>query len=181
MGWLLPVGIPGGVNSGFQGVPDGSGIVRLGNEIACLETDHYRLWRAAAAALEVQQLAAWGVGHGITDARRRIRQLEDAELLIAEQPIVAPQIRGLAIHLIGECLGNGAEAAPFFIVRGRGGAILQVDGLLFELLLRTAGFDPISVTCDASLTRADQSRVIVLASKRSQRRFHYSSATKSSS
>jgi hypothetical protein len=148
MGWLLPVGTPGGVNSGFNGLPEGYGIVRLGNEFACLEPDDYRLWRAAAAVIEAERLMAWGMSQDIADAAERVHQLEDAELLIPEGPDLAARIRGLAVRLIGECLGNGAEISPAFFVRGRGGALLQVDGFLFELLLRSDGLDPVSVMCD---------------------------------
>jgi hypothetical protein len=136
------------MNSGFNGLPEGYGMVRLGTEFACLEPDDYRLWRAAAAAIDAEELRDWGISHGIADAVERVRQLENAELLIAEGPDVAERIRGLVVHLIGECLGNGAEISPVFFVRGRGGAILQVDGFLFELLLRSDGLVPVSVTCE---------------------------------
>jgi hypothetical protein len=148
MGWLLPVGTPGGVNSGFDGIPDGSGIVKLGDKLGCLDPGHYRLWRAAVTAPQAEQLIAWGTGQGIADAAERIRQLQEAELLIAEGPAADKQIEGLALRLIGECLGNGAEVSPVFLVRGRNGNQLQVDAFLFEVLLRCDGLNPISVTCE---------------------------------
>lgn len=149
MGWLLPVGIPGGVNSGFDGVPDGYGIVKLGDKLGCLDPRHYRLWRAAAAAPQAEELIAWGTGRGIPDAAGRVRELEDAGLLIEEGPQVAERVGTLALRLIGECLGNGAEVGPVFLVGGRKGNQLQVDAYLFELLLHCDGVNPVWVTCDA--------------------------------
>jgi hypothetical protein len=148
MGWLLPVGVPGGINSGFDGIPDGSGIVRLGDKLSCLDSGHYRLWRAAAAAPQAEQLIAWGTSQGIPDAAGRVHQLENAELLIEEGPEVAMRIGGLALRLIGECLGNGGSVNPVFLVRGRNGTQLQVDAYLFEALLQSDGVGPVSVTCD---------------------------------
>jgi hypothetical protein len=149
MGWLLPVGVPGGFNSGFDGIPDGSGVVRLGHKLSCLDPGHYRLWRAAAAAPQAEQLIAWGGSQGIPDAASRIRQLQDVELLIEDGPEVAKRIGGLALRLIGECLGNGPEVSPLFHVRGRNGTQLQVDGRVFEVLLHCDGVSPVSVSCNA--------------------------------
>jgi hypothetical protein len=149
MGWLLPVGVPGGFNSGFDGIPDGSGIVRLGDKLSCLDPGHYRLWRAAAAAPQTEQLIAWGGSQGIPDAAGRIRRLQDADLLIEDGPGVAKRIGGLALRLIGECLGNGADVSPVFHVRGRHGTQVQVDARVFEVLLHCDGVSPVSVSCDA--------------------------------
>jgi hypothetical protein len=149
MGWLLPVGIPGGINSGLDGIAAGSGLVRLGDKLAGIELGHYRLWRAAAAAPQAEQLIAWGAAQGIPDAAERVRQLEEAELLIADGPGVEQRIGRLALRLLGECLGNGADLGPAFLVRGRNRTRLQVDGRLFEVLLHSDGVSPLSITCDA--------------------------------
>jgi hypothetical protein len=149
MGWLLPVGTPGGINSGFDGVRDGSGIVRMGNNIGCLDLDGYRLWRAAAAAPQLDQLIAWGTSKGIPDAADRIRELGEAGLLVEEGPSAAECIGRLALRLIGECLGNGTDVSPVFLVGGRKGNRLQVDAYLFEVLLRCDGVSPVSITCDS--------------------------------
>jgi hypothetical protein len=156
MGWLIPVGIPGGINAGFDGIPVGSGIVRLGDSLAALDPGHYRLWRAAAAAPQVGQLIAWGAAQGISDAADRVRELQDAELLIGDGPGIAQRIGRLTLRLLGECLGNGADISPVFIMRGRNQTRLQVDAHLFEVLLHSDGVSPISVTCaalDASRSR----------------------------
>jgi hypothetical protein len=147
--WLVPVGTPGGINSGVEGIPDGSGIVRLGTELIGLDLALYRLWRAAAAAPRAADLVSWGTGQGIPDAAERVRALADAGLLVEDGPGAHQQIGRLALRLIGECLGNGADRSPAFLVLGRGGRRMQVDACLFEILLRADGASPVAATCDA--------------------------------
>jgi hypothetical protein len=148
MGWLLPVGTPGGINSGFDGIPVGSGIVRLGDKLIYLDLNHYRLWRAAAAAPQAEKLITWGTTQGIPDAADRVRQLEDADLLLQDGPDVQHRIGRLALRLVGECLGNGGDISPAFLVLGRNQKQLQVDAYLFEVLLRSDGVSPVSLACD---------------------------------
>ena len=148
MGWLLPVGTPGGINSGFDELPAGSGIVRLGDKLMSLDLSHYRLWRAAAAAPQAEELVSWGTAEGINDAADRVSQLADAQLLIQDGPEVQRRIGRLALRLLGECLGNGTDISPTFVVLGRNKTQLQVDAYLFQILLRSDGVSPVSVTCD---------------------------------
>jgi hypothetical protein len=147
--WLLPVGTPGGINSGLDGVPAGSGIVRLGDEIIRLDAATYRLWRGAAAAPPIGELISWGNTQGIDDATGRLRELKTAGLLIGDGPDVHRRVGRLALRLIGECMGNGLEAGPTFLLLGRNNARLVVDAYLFEVLLRSDGVSPVSVLCDA--------------------------------
>jgi hypothetical protein len=149
MGWLLPVGTPGGINSGFDGIPAGSGIVRLGDKLIYLDLSHYRLWRAAAAAPQVEKLITWGTAQGIPAVDDRVRQLEDAGLLIEDGPDVQRRIGCRALRLLGECLGNGTDISTAFVVLGRNKTQLQVDANLFEVLLRSDGVSPVSITCNA--------------------------------
>jgi hypothetical protein len=149
MAWLLPIGTPGGINSGFDGIPVGSGIVRLGDRLISLDLSLYRLWRAAAAAPRAEELITWGTAQGISDVADRVRHLEDAGLLIKEGPDVQQRIGHLALRLLGECLGNGTDISPAFLVLGRNKTQLQVNAYLFEVLLRSDGVSPVSVTCDA--------------------------------
>jgi hypothetical protein len=149
MGWLLPVGTPGGVNSGLDGIPPGSGIVRLGDKLVYLDLSLYRLWRAAAAAPQAADLISWGNAHGITDADERIHALEDVGLLIEEAPDIEHRVGRLALRLIGECVGNGTEVSPTFLVLGRNDARLQVDAYLFAVLMRCDSVSPISIMCEA--------------------------------
>lgn len=146
--WLLPVGTPGGINSGLDGVPAGSGIVRLGDEIIRLDTGMYRLWRGAAAAPPTGELISWGNAQGIDDAAGRLGELKTAGLLIEDGPDVHRRVGRLALRLIGECMGNGPEAGPAFLLLGRNNARLLVDAYLFEVLLRSDGVSPVSVLCD---------------------------------
>lgn len=147
--WLLPVGTPGGINSGLDGVPAGSGIVRLGDEIIRLDAGMYRLWRGAAAAPPTGELISWGNAQGIDDAAGRVRELKTAGLLIQDGPDVHRRVGQLALRLIGECLGNGLEAGPTFLLLGRNHARLLVDAYLYEVLLRSDGVSPVSVLCNA--------------------------------
>jgi hypothetical protein len=149
VGWLLPVGTPGGVNSGFDGIPDGSGIIRLGEKLVYLDLNLYRLWRAVGAAPQTAELRTWANAHGIVAVDDCIRALEDAGLLIEEGPDVQLRVGRLALRLIGECLGNGEHINPMFLVLGRNNVQLQVDAYLFELLMRCDGVSPISAMCES--------------------------------
>ena len=149
MSWLLPVGTPGGINSGFDGIPDGSGIVRLGEEIIYLDLNLYRLWRAVAAAPQAMELRTWANAQGILAVDDCIRALKDAELLIEEGPDIQRRVGRLGFRLIGECLGNGKNLDPMFLVLGRNNAQLRVDVDLFELLMRCDGVSPISMMCSS--------------------------------
>jgi|ERR1700722_3182043 len=149
MGWILPVGTPGGINSGIGAVQAGSGVVRLGDQLLSLDCSMYRLWRTAAAAPQLEELIAWADAQGMPDARDRIRALEAAGLLIADGPELRQRIGRLAVRLIGECLGNGMQLNSAFLVLGRNKRQLQVDAQLFEVLLRSDGVSPVSLMCDA--------------------------------
>jgi hypothetical protein len=149
MGWLIPVGTPGGINSGLAGLPDGSGIVRLGTELIGLEADMYRLWRAAAAAPQAGELMSWAAGQGIEDAGERIRVLADMGLVIEDGPDAHQAVGSRALRLLGECLGNGADQGPAFVVLGRQNMQLQVDAYVYEILLHTDGVRPVAMTCAA--------------------------------
>jgi hypothetical protein len=155
MSWLLPVGTAGGVNSGFDGIPAGSGFIRLGAELLYLDLDDYRLWRAAAAAPRIDEFLSWGSAQAIPDVPDRLSRLEAAGLLIKTGPGAHSRIGQLALRLVGECLGNGTDISPAFFVLGRDKTQLRVDGYLFEVLLRSDGVSPVSVTCD----RLDAARI----------------------
>lgn len=149
MSWLVPVGTPGGINSGVDGIPDGAGLVRLGTDLVGLDPGAYRLWRAAAAAPAAGDLIAWAAEQGITEAADRVRALADAGLLLEDGPDAPGRIGRLALRLVGECLGNGADRSPAFLVLGRGGTPMQVGAGLFEILLRADGVSPLAATCEA--------------------------------
>jgi hypothetical protein len=146
---LLPVGTPGGINSGFDGIPAGSGTVRLGRYIVHLDAGTYRLWRMAFAAPERDRFVAWARSQGLTDAEQRIAELESDELLFEECPAMPEKVGGMAVRLIGECLGNGTEVTSSFHVVGRTGTLLVVNPYLYEILLRSDGATPLALICGA--------------------------------
>jgi hypothetical protein len=149
MGWLLPVGTPGGICSGFTGIPDGSGIVRFGDDTMLLDSAGYRLWRAAAAAPERQELVEWANAERVSDAESVIGSLKEEGLLIEQRADIGSAIGRLALCLTGECLGNGTDRVPKFGVIGRNGTRIDADLYIFEVLLRSDGVSRLSVICDA--------------------------------
>jgi hypothetical protein len=146
---LLPVGTPGGINSGFDGIPAGSGTVRLGSYIVHLDAGTYRLWRMAFAVPERDRLVAWARSAGLADAEQQIAELESEGLLFEEGPAMPQRMRTIAVRLIGECLGNGTEPTPSFHVVGRTGTSLVVNLYLYDILLRSDGVTSLALTCQA--------------------------------
>jgi hypothetical protein len=146
---LLPVGTPGGINSGFDGIPAGSGMVRLGRYIVHLDAGNYRLWRMAFAVPKRDRFIAWARSEGLTDPEQRIAELESDELLFEEGPAMPERVGAMAVRLIGECLGNGTEATSSFHVWGRNGALLVINPYLYEILLRSDGVTPLALICRA--------------------------------
>lgn len=149
MSWLVPVGTPGGICSGLADVPDGSGVVRLGDRVMCLDPVLYRVWRAAAAAPQEPELIAWASGAGIEDAKDAIGELDDAGLLVHENSDTESRVGRLALRLTGECFGNGDQRSTKFSVIGQNGVCLSVSICFFEVLLRADGVSPLSELCQA--------------------------------
>lgn len=149
MDWLLPVGTPGGINSGFDGMPDGSGFVRLGDKFLNLDANPYRLWHASLAAPQLEELTDWAVTVGINDAETIVRRLEAANLLIEGGREAETCIGRLAIRVTGECIGNGPDKGETFVILGRNGIQLKVNLYVFEVILRSNGACPVSVICDS--------------------------------
>jgi hypothetical protein len=159
MVWLLPVGTPGGINSGFDGVPDGSGVVLIGADMVILELDEYRLWQAAASAPEMEELLVWATTQGIAAAESLLRSLIDAGLILEGVPGVESQIGRLTMRLIGECVGNGPAPRTQFTVWGRDRTVLTVNVYLFEMLLRANGAISVVDLCEViDKARPEQDR-----------------------
>src|SRR3954453_3175097 len=116
MGWLIPIGTPGGVTSGFGDVPDRSGLVRLGDRIFSLDFDLYRLWQRAASVPQHDALLEWAVQEGIEDAEERVQTLLETGLLLNESADVSSRLSDLALCMLGELRGNGGDAAADFVV-----------------------------------------------------------------
>lgn len=145
--WLLPIGIPAGICSGFEGFDDGSGFVGLGEERVNLAANLYSIWRAAGAAPTREELLAWAADHGTPARPEDIGLLLDDGLLLEAGPDSEARIAGLALQLTGECIGNGSERQPTFAVLGRDGAQLKVDVISYEVLLRSDGATAIADIC----------------------------------
>jgi hypothetical protein len=146
MTYILPVGIPGGLNSGLGGLPTGTGMIRRGGEFIALEQRSYLLWRAAAATPEAAQLARWATESGIDQLETRIGSLLESELCV-EHTATSTDVGRLAALLIGECLGNGPQPSPRFVVRGATGRRIDVDARVFEVLLRSDGMSDLGQLC----------------------------------
>ncbi len=148
MGSIVPVGTPGGIVSGFSGLPNGSGVVRLGSKIMVLDSDRYRIWAAASAALEADELTKWAISEGIANGESLVRTLKDSELLIEPGPNAPLQAGRIAVRLTGSCLGNGGSGDATFWVSGHTVDPVVVNVVIYELLLRSDGVGPVLEICD---------------------------------
>jgi hypothetical protein len=143
-GCLLPVGTPGGICSGLAQIPDGSGLVRLGEDLVHLDEAVYRMWRACGAAPRADELIEWANAERLPQPQDGIRELLEAELAIEHD---RDHIGSLAVRLTGECLGNGTGRDGRFRVLGRDGALVEIDPCSFEALLRCDGVTTIATLC----------------------------------
>lgn len=148
MGKVVPVGIPGGTVSGLEGLANGTGLVRHGEEMLYVNRDRYLLWRGCQVAPEEQSLLSWAEEHGIERAASLMRTLKDAWLVVelggGDRRIQAAR---LALRLAGECVGNGGDGVPRFGVIGRAGSLVQVNAGLYDVLLRSDGVRTIVNIC----------------------------------
>jgi len=147
MAWLMPIGAPGGVNSGFVDVEDGSGMVRLGDEILVLEPDSYQLWRWAATVPEVDELLELADQEGFERAKSLVEGLIESGLMIEQAPAVTARVADLSISVVGDLLGNGSDPKGFFVIKGRTGARVDVAIQCFEVLLRSDGAKTVGAIC----------------------------------
>lgn len=154
---VLAVGTPGGRVSGFDAIPPGSGIVRIGRRITYLEGTLYDVWRKAAMTPAFDELMAWGAACGIADIAGEVSTLEGHGLVVRAGPEGCDSVGALAVRLIGDCLGNGPTPSARFVFVGLGNTRLAVDPFTYEILLRSDGVSPISSTC-ARLDQAARGR-----------------------
>jgi|BarGraIncu00222A_1022003.scaffolds.fasta_scaffold60189_2 hypothetical protein len=155
MNELLPVGIPGGINSNFAGIPDGSGIVRLGNETLALDSVRYQMWTAAFQAPEPEMLLDWATAAGVSEAESVVRTLRDARLIVQQRSdprVVAAH----AIRFIGTGMGNGREPESPFVLQGNRGAFVSCGLVVYEALLRSDGTNSITRVSDELQADAPQ-------------------------
>jgi hypothetical protein len=148
---LLAVGTSGGVTSGFVGVPDGHGVVRLGAELIALDEEEYRIWTATRLALAVDPLLEQARLDGVADPAGTLAALESDGLVIAaaDGQESARRIAGqITAVLTGELVGNGPHRSPQFSVRASAASPqLLVDVLVYQFLLLADGSAPIADLC----------------------------------
>lgn len=148
---VLAVGVPGGITSGFAGLPAGAGLVRLGGTLMSLDEPEYRLWDAALVAPEVPALLGQASQFGIADPGALLDDLADARL-VAEFPVRPPGpaalAAGLTASFTGYLIGNGPNESLRFLVRAGGSERqLPVDVIIYQFLLLTDGQAAIAETC----------------------------------
>ena len=148
MPWVVPVGASGGVNAGFGGIADGSGLVRLGDTIASLEPHLFRLWRLASAVLDIDELLATVMAQGVDEAETHLNALVEEGLMIIETEHVEADVSDLAISVVGELLGNRGDTDSSFVAAGRNGDQVRLPVTSFEILLRSDGATTVGVICD---------------------------------
>lgn len=148
---VLAVGTPGGVTSGFTGLPDGGGLVRLGRSLLSLSEDEYRLWDASQIAPTAGPLLEQSGQAGVPDPPAVLAGLEAARLVMtyADEPSSMRRVAaGLSIRLTGRLIGNGPHRSPQFLVAPPGTAPqLRVDVVLYQVLLWADGRTSIAGLC----------------------------------
>ncbi len=154
MGVLMPVGTPGGINSGFAALPDGSGIVQLGSHTLALDGERYRMWEFTANVPSTETLMEWATALGIDQPDGLLRTLKDAELIVEERADPRILAGRVAIRFVGIGLGNGNDPASPFVLRGRDGSRVQCGLFVYEALLRSDGVRSILAICDEIQTEA---------------------------
>jgi hypothetical protein len=148
MGWILPVGTPGGFCLAPQ-TARRSGLIRVGDRIKLIDPAYYLVWRAAAAAPDVEELASWATGEGIEEVDEIITDLLNDALLLTpdEQPEV--RVGELALAFIGEGLSSDGEGGSTFTVIGSAGIRLDVNAIVYDFLIRTDGTQASGSLCSA--------------------------------
>jgi hypothetical protein len=148
---VLAIGTSGGVTSGFAGIRDGDGLVRLGASLRALSEDEYKLWSASQLAPAVGPLLEQAGQAGVQAPGRTLLELEAAGLVItcADDPAsVQHMAAGLTVRLTGRLIGNGPHQSPRFLVSaGAGAPALRVDVVVYQFLLWADGKRSIAQIC----------------------------------
>lgn len=145
------MGTPGGVTSGFAGLPDGGGLVRLGPGLLSLDEDDYKLWDASQLAPAAGPLLEQAGQDGVADPAAVLARLEAARLVVtyADEPAPVRDIATrLSARLTGRLIGNGPHRAPHFLVATYGAVPqLRVDAVVYQFLLSADGRTSIAGLC----------------------------------
>jgi hypothetical protein len=148
---VLAVGTPGGVTSGFAGLPDGGGLVRLSDRVFSLDEEDYKLWDASQLAPAAGPLLEQAGRDGVADPAAVLARLEAARLVTAytDEPGSAHDLAAtLSIRLTGRLIGNGPYQSPYFLVAPHGAAPqLRVDAVVYQVLLWADGKTSIAGLC----------------------------------
>jgi hypothetical protein len=148
---VLAIGTSGGVASGFAGLSDGDGLVRLGGSLLSLSEDEYKLWDASQLTPAAGPLLEQARQAGVADPVRTLLELEAASLVMtyADEPGSARRMAtGLSVRLTGQLIGNGPHQSPHFLLSAGGAAPqLRVDVVVYQFLLWADGRTPIAELC----------------------------------
>lgn len=148
---VLAVGTPGGVTSGFGGLPDGGALVRLGDSLSSLDEDDYKLWDVSQLAPAAGALLDQAGRAGVADPAAVLARLEAARLVMAyadEPGPVRDMAARLSVRLAGRLVGNGPHQSPYFLVAAYGAAPqLRVDAVVYQFLLWADGRTSIAGLC----------------------------------
>jgi hypothetical protein len=148
---MLAIGTWGGVTSGFAGIPEGHGVVRLAGNLISLDPDEHKIWAATRLALAEEPLLKQATLDGVANPFRTLADLQAEGLVIAAADGLesAHRIaRQVTATLIGELVGNGPHWSPQFAVRASAASPpTMVDVLVYQFLLVADGSAPIADLC----------------------------------
>lgn len=158
---LLAVGTAAGIVPGFDRLPDGGGLIRLGDHLLSVDPTRYRLWEAVHVAPTCAALRSWAQAAAI--AVTLVESLQDTGLVV-EWPEDRQGRLGLAHHLavrfVGRFLGNGGQGDPVFLLGDASSRpVARVDLLLYEFLLWADGPGSIVDQCARLDTRSFEESV----------------------
>ena len=149
-GCLVPIGVPAGIVSGFEGVPDGGGLVRFADRLIALDPAEYRIWDAIAVAPKPAAFRAWSKKSSVADSEEHLRGLGKAGL-VAHWRLddhAEDLADRYAITFMGRFLGNGlGRTGTFRLGDLQGRPRVKVDLVTYECLLWSGGRDSITACC----------------------------------
>ena len=148
---VLAVGTAGGVTSGFDGLPDGGGLVRLGGELLSLDREEYRLWDACMLVPTREALLRQARKSRVPEPEGLLRQLFDAYLVVefdSDPRTIERHAYDLAARFTGRFTGNGPHRSDRFLIStGTAGPFWAADVVLYEFLLQADGTTCIAQQC----------------------------------
>lgn len=149
-GCLVPIGVPAGIVSGFEGVPDGGGLVRFADRLIALDPAEYRIWDAVAVAPKPTAFRAWSKKSGVADAEELLRGLGKAGLVAhwSLDDRAENLADRYAITFMGRFLGNGfGRTGTFSLGDLQGSPRMKVDLVTYECLLWSDRRSSIAASC----------------------------------